>query len=123
MKGVASPPSASVPSAAEARAPLARSQVLPEIVLLPGYCGPPLVPSRIWKSPPVGCGRAVGLAGSGVVWGCELNCQSLISPSRGRAGHYPHELCAARLRRSRGRPLPHQIRISSQDLALHSILP
>ena len=42
---------------------LARSQVLPEIVLLPGYCGPPLVPSRIWKSPPVGCGRAGGQRG------------------------------------------------------------
>ena len=28
---------------------------------------------------------AGGLAGSGVVWGCELNYQSLISPSRGRA--------------------------------------
>ena len=42
---------------------LARSQVLPEIVLLPGYCGPSLVPSRIWKSPPVGCGRAGGQRG------------------------------------------------------------
>ena len=41
----------------------ARSQVLPEIVLLPGYCGPPLVPSRIWKSPPVGCGLAGGQRG------------------------------------------------------------
>ena len=97
MKGVAAP---------------ALSQVLPEIVLLPGYCSPlvfsaPLQP-QIWKSParhpphrPRGqWGRSVGLLG------CELNCQSLIPPSRGR--YYRHELCAAEAATA-ALPLPLQI--------------
>ena len=87
MKGVAAP---------------ALSQVLPEIVLLPGYCGPP-VPSASAPNLEVG---TRGQCGGVCLSGCELNCQSLIPPSRGR--YYRHELCAAEAATA-ALPLPLQI--------------